>query len=174
MEYNELQLMIDGIERKQSASQLHGLICGFMCAGSRWRSQDWYSILDEWFLSAALPADLHQSLSPLAAQSLSQLEDHNLGFSLLMPADNQSLAVRTQAISVWCRGFLEGFGLSGRYQQQDLSADVAEFLHDLSEISQVNDQVDGQDSEADFCEVEEYVRVGAILIFTECGEPKVH
>jgi uncharacterized protein YgfB (UPF0149 family) len=170
MEFDQIQNLIDSVERDRNASELHGLVCGYICAGSRWRKEDWYRNLQGWFETPSLPGDLHARLTPVAEWSLLQLEDDSLGFGLLLPDGNQSLSLRAWAISGWCRGFLEGFGLAGKHDQQSLSPDVAELLHDLAEISQMDDQLDSQDSESDFYQVEEYVRMGAILIFTEYGQ----
>lgn len=173
MEFLDIQIILDGIDPQHNASELHGLVCGYQCAGSRWQKEDWYKVLDDWFAVPALPADLHQKLAPVAAESLKQLASEELSFNLILPPSDQALSLRTIGMTSWSRGFLAGFGLSGKYQEKDLSADVAEFLHDLAAISQMDEQVD-DDGEADFYEVEEYIRMGVLLIFTECGEPQVH
>ena len=71
------------------------------------------------------------------------------------------------------QGFLAGFGTQGRQADKKLSDDAKEMLNDLAQIAQVAtvDLEEDEDSENNFFELSEYVRMGAVYIFTECNKP---
>jgi len=174
LNYRSVQKFVCSIQQDRNASELHGLICGYLAAGSRPSSQGWSGILESWFETSAIPADGIHKLLPLATSTLAQLNDQELSFQLLLPDDDQPMLDRMEAMSCWCRGFLQGFGLAGNYQQQDLSEDASELLGDIAEISNMSDEMNGDDTEADFVEILEYLRVGAMILFSEHGQPDVH
>ena len=103
------------------------------------------------------------------------LGDEDFGFQLLLPDEEQDINHRRVGLSDWCRGFLTGFGLTGRFQQSELSDEVQELLRDFSQISQVEDDMpEDDDNESDLIEITEYVRMGAIMTFTDCATKAVH
>ena len=69
----------------------------------------------------------------------------------------------------WCRGFLGGFGLAGAPAHAKLSEEAQEILRDLGTIagSAFDFQNEEEDEDA-LIEVQEFVRVGALLLHTEC------
>lgn len=153
-----------------SPSELHGMLCGYLTAGTRWP-------LDEWLQQAARMLDIepqqgHDSktlLSQLYEATLAQLQDGMFDFSLVLPDESYSLDERAQSLGGWCYGYLNGFGLGGGSLTEKTSADVKESLEDFSRFSQLSEvQLDEQDAdEADFTEVYEYVRVATVMIFME-------
>jgi uncharacterized protein YgfB (UPF0149 family) len=174
LDYKSVQKFVSSIQQDRNAGELHGLICGYLAAGSRPSALDWPAILESWFETPALPADGVHELLPLSAMTLDQLNDQELSFSLLLPDDDQPMENRLEAVSCWCRGFLHGFGLAGNYQQQDLSEDASELLADIAEISKMSVVGNEDDTEEDFVEILEYLRVGAMILFTEHGQRDAH
>ena len=76
---------------------------------------------------------------------------------------------RTEALGQWCQGFLHGFGVNAG--GLELSTDAKEVLQDLAAISQVQDALEeSEDGEADYMEVQEYLRVAPLLLFSEFGK----
>jgi uncharacterized protein YgfB (UPF0149 family) len=174
VDFISLQKLVTSLQKGSSTGEVHGLICGFLAAGSRPTETDWNNILNSWFDMSVPESNLASQIMPLATLSLEQLNDEQLSFQLLLPDDERPLSNRLREISGWCRGFLHGFGLAGNYRQQDLSEDAAELLADIAEISKISDQPDDSDTEGHYVEILEYLRVGTILLFTEHGHPTRH
>ena len=83
--------------------------------------------------------------------------------------DRASTRARAVALRDWCRGFLYGLGLAGRQGVVTSGTTAYEALQDLAEIGQLDaDSVgSGEGDEADLMELEEYVRVAAMLVRDE-------
>lgn len=154
-----------------SPSELHGAIVGQIAAGRRLDA----TALSE-FCAAQLdvsqfshPSSLLQ-LTALYNQSLSQLEASSFELSLLLPDEEHQLSERAEQLGTWAAGFLAGFGLGASNKANALSAEAQESLKDLVDIAQIDTDSEGEEEEALLFEVEEYVRMVAMLLFTECNK----
>jgi uncharacterized protein len=114
------------------------------------------------------------ALTALFGATIGSLRSTDMQFDLLLPDEADTLEERTRALGLWCNGFLYGLGSNGAADPRQLSADVAEIVRDLGEISRAG--VDGQDSEeaneVAFAELVEFVRVGVQLVFEELGQKR--
>lgn len=155
-----------------SPSELHGLIAGHLAAGSRMEP-------DTLFRSAAELMDVSGfkqeatkvGLLAVYQSTLAQFESTDMDFSLLLPDEDDELAQRVSMLGSWCSGFLSGFGLQGKHSNSSLSTDCRESLNDMGQIAQIELDEESADSESDLMEVEEYVRMAALMLFTECNQP---
>ncbi len=158
-----------------SAAELQGLTCGHLCAGTRFSRDDYVAALMEWL--GREPGD---EIVGLYAAMLQQLEDVEMGFELLLPDDDAPLQQRVTELASFCKGFLAGFGLSGRHGDDQLSDDLAEVLSDIAEIAQASTgadegaDYDNDDNEADLSVIVEHVRVGVLIAFSELGRTPTH
>jgi uncharacterized protein len=148
------------------ASELHGALCGWLAGGGgdspRWLAQ---IMADD---AQAAPA-AGSTLDRLREASVAQMEDRDFGFELLMPDPDASLAERSSALFDWCRGFLGGFGLASG-QHPPLSDESREALDDLAKLAAASPQDDGdEDDESALIEIEEFVRVAALLLHGDCA-----
>jgi hypothetical protein len=151
-------------------SEVHGVLCGLLCAGRPDALDRW---LDELFAGVVsgdlLVQECKDALRKLYRDTLADIDDPGLGFSLLIPDEHHSVRERTAAVRGWCDGFLYGLGIAGIARDRDLSAETREALNDFSEITRVDvDQV--TDSEADqesLIELTEFLWVAAMLIREE-------
>lgn len=167
-----LNSALDETGTRLSASEVHGFITGWLGSGSPWQTQN--EALTE-ILDAAPTPGLISELAQLAQATSDNLKADDFSFKVLLPDDDADINRRRERLSDWCRGFLAGFGLSGRYQQADLHEEVAEVLADFARIAQIEDSMDADDdNEADLIEIIEYVRMGAILVYTESGQQAIH
>jgi len=161
-----------------SPAELHGMLCGRLCGGSRLLRADWLSLawnfldlVDE--QETKIDQALEDSIAELYNGTLVQLQDESLSLQLLVPDDETDIGQRLQALSQWCYGFLTGFGSSGLSGDQTFSNESAEALRDYASIVQIGtDEDESEQSETDFFEVSEYVRLAAINMFLEFGLPK--
>jgi uncharacterized protein YgfB (UPF0149 family) len=89
-------------------------------------------------------------------------------FDILIPGDDHSIEERTQALTLWCTGFLYGLGTSAADPQR-LPGELGEIVRDLTEITRAD--VDTSDTreanESALAELVEFVRVGVQLVFDE-------
>ena len=93
-----------------------------------------------------------------------------------MPDDNSSLPERSAALIEWCEGFLSGLGIAGVTDFERLSFECRELIHDLYKICRldVGDMEDtGEDEEAAFVELIEYVRMGTMMLHDEMHNSSV-
>tara|TARA_R110000772_G_scaffold63319_7_gene141931 strand:- start:2785 stop:3351 length:567 start_codon:yes stop_codon:yes gene_type:complete len=150
-----------------TASELHGIICGQLCAGAQpgdaalsWR------LLGQESKPNKLITDL---ILRLQANIHEQLSAEDFSFQLLLPDEDEELSIRLHALGNWCEGFISGFG--GAYAKGDSSLleETREVLKDFTAIANVDDRQHEQSEheEHDFMEVTEYVRMAACTVFIQ-------
>lgn len=148
-------------------AELHGSLCGYLCGGGEALRRRWLaSVLadDEGVADVAEGGALDQAY--LAAAS--QLESQELEFEMLLPADEEAVDLRGEALVEWCRGFLSGFGLAAAAPEQ-LSEDASEALADIGRIASSDLSYDDPESDEEALEeVAEFVRVAALLLHGDC------
>ncbi|MFT4798997.1 MAG: hypothetical protein ACJAXW_001580 [Candidatus Azotimanducaceae bacterium] len=155
-----------------SASEVHGFITGWISSGAVWDSA---TEVFEQALETTLQGTLAKAATQTAEDVKTGLADMDFGFQVLLPEDENAINNRRVGLSEWCRGFLSGFGLTGRFQDAELSDEAKELLADFAQISQVDDEIPEDDeNESDLTEITEYVRIGAVMIFTDCASKAVH
>ena len=159
--YGQLSEVLAQSPGKMHPSEAHGLLCGMLCGDI---SQDWQAII----LGDYNLAQPEALLEVLYTSSLAQLKDLLFSFQLLLPPDEESLALRAQALTFWVQGFLTGVKLTGTLVAS-LGTDVAEAMNDLIEIAQMNyDLVSvNEEDETAFIELGEYIRMAVLLIYQE-------
>ncbi len=156
--------VLSEIERSQlavDAPELHGSLSGFLCAGGEASPSDWLRQL-------ALEGVAGDALQQFYRATSEQLQSPDFGFELFLPAEEQPLAQRADALVAWCRGFLGGFGLVAG-SSNELTDESAEALDDLGRIASSAFSYDDPDAdEAALAEVVEFVRVAALLLHGDC------
>lgn len=158
-----------------SPAELHGLLCGSVCADGEapgddaWLQRVWQHAGED----LADGAD-HAELIAFRERALGNLEADDFGFDLLLPDEETLLRERVAALASWCAGFLSGFGLGGG-RTDGMEEDALTALRDMAAIAGVDAEVDDDDGdEADFSELVEYVRMGVLVILTgsRAGDPE--
>jgi uncharacterized protein YgfB (UPF0149 family) len=149
-----------------SAPELHGSICGWLAGGGQ-TTDGWLGRL---LVDDALPDPSPDgALDRLRRASVTQLEDRSFGFALLLPDEGATLATRSGALFDWCRGFVGAFGLAAG-QDPPLSDEGREVLHDLAKLAAASAQDEGDDEdEAALVEIEEFIRIAALLLHGDCA-----
>ncbi|RDL42793.1 YecA family protein [Marinomonas piezotolerans] len=153
-----------------SPAELHGQLCGYLASGVALPLEDWLTMvadfcdIEGWKEEASRVAivELYQS-----TQALFQNGEY-----ALVPCisdDDSPLSERGTTLSQWAHGFLAGYGLSGR--KEKLSDDTKQVLHDFANISSMQadmaDLEDNNDNETDLTELIEYVRLSALMLYSE-------
>lgn len=155
-------------------AELHGLLCGLLCADTDMESDQWVRLVHTAFADGMeLSESVCNLLTRLLEYGVAQLHDPDGAITLLLPDDEAPLSQRTDALGAWCQGLLYGLGLGQVQQQGALSKESEEFLRDAAEIAQVGFESD-KASEADeiaYAEVVEYLRAGLLLVYLDLRQP---
>lgn len=148
-----------------SAWELHGALCGWLAGGGA-SDRGWLAAV---FADPGVPApDSGSPLDLLRTSTAAQLDDRSFEFELLLPDADASLAERSGALFDWCRGFLGGFGLAAG-ANPPISDESREALGDLAKLAAAAPQDEGdEEDEAALMEIEEFVRVVALLLHGDC------
>lgn len=149
-----------------SASELHGALCGWL-AGGGGDVADW---LGRVMANPDLPVPPRDgTLDRLRRASAAQLGDGDFSFQLLLEEADAPLRHRAQALFDWCRSFLGGFGLAAG-ATPPLSEEGDEALRDLAKLAaaRVQDIEEDEEDESALSELEEFVRVAALLLHGDC------
>ena len=154
-----------------SPSELHGYLCGQLAAGARLSLEAWFQTAAQQIgLEDQPTAALKAGLASLYQITLEQLEQSGFELQPLIPDEDSPLEQRAEALGLWCHGFLCGYALANGKPEEQLGEDARDGLRDLSQIAQIAVDESGEDdNEADFMEVFEYVRMVALLVFSECN-----
>lgn len=151
-----------------SPAELHGSLCGYLCAGGIPNPGQWLGQLcvDDDGLSASAHADLET----LRRETIALLDDPDLRFQPLLPTDEADMATRVQTLADWSTGFLGGFGLTGVGEREGLSDDAGDALRDLDRIAHFGfEPGEDEEDEIAFSEILEYVRVAVLLLHQEAA-----
>ncbi|WP_336365803.1 UPF0149 family protein [Marinobacter sp. C2H3] len=158
-------------------SELHGVLCGRLAAGHRIESPDWLTLVCEHMGLPDSAADESDDLAPFMnrayEQTLSLLKASDMSFYPLLPDDDYAIEQRLEALVAWVRGFLEGMAMAAGASLGEAPDEIRELIEDLVAISQLADDEDGdEESEQQLLEITEYVRLGALAVFTEFNAPE--
>ena len=154
-------------------SECHGVVCGLLCRQPDSSLDAFVGLLGMLEIVSRPGPALRNSLDELLSSSKLQLDDEDLGLSLWLPADDETLEDRTMALTQWCSGFLAGLGGGGGDALEAISRDANEGLEDIRQISMA-DVSDTSQSEADekaFAEIVEYIRVVTLMIREDLKGP---
>jgi hypothetical protein len=152
-----------------SAAEYHGLVCGRVIGNPSIGVRDCRHQTLEFL---GLPPEQGDSQDLLRLLSLpewvaAQLRHEDYSFQPLLPADDIELQLRARELGRWCDGFLTGLALAGQDQQcwAALPPELADGLTDLASIAQIG--ATDNDSESDFTELFEYVRLVVLTAHAE-------
>lgn len=95
----------------------------------------------------------------------------SMQLALLLPETIVVDSARVAAVRDWCQGFLYGFGLGGGRLEDRLSEQSRELLRDMAEVTRldVDDVENDVEHQSALIEIEEYLRVGVMLMRDELG-----
>ncbi len=169
--HDDIDALIRRLRLGTEASELHGSLCGYLAGGGSLRSTPVLTALQLDGESSEPTVEDQAVLQRLVTQCQTELADPELGFEPLLPEDDRPLTERADAMVDWCRGFLGGFGLAGTGAHAQLSDEAKEVLHDLGTIAASSFAFDNETEDEDaLIEVQEFVRVAALLLHTECAD----
>ncbi|MCY4177310.1 MAG: UPF0149 family protein [Endozoicomonadaceae bacterium] len=154
-----------------SPSELHGELCGQLCAQNRLKASTVISIASTQMGSELVMSEsAKKTILVLYQQILKQLSAADFHFYMLLPDDSDPLSMRLECLSQWCHGFVTGYG-SGKANNKSLSKQAKSILIDLMNIikidTDVDDQTDNPDEEQSYEELCDYVQMAVLVLFDE-------
>ena len=162
--WSSVDAQAQALKLSATPAELHGALCGWLAGGGD--GPDWLAkvLADD----HAPKPEAGSALDAMSAVTRAQFEDRDFGFALLLPDEDAPLAERSEALFEWCRGFLGGFGLAAG-KDPPLTDESREALDDLARLAAATPEPDGDDEdEAAYAEIEEFVRVAALLLHGDC------
>lgn len=159
-----------------SPSGLHGWLTGYLSTGARLTDTQWQTEAENYLETPeALPKPVQSLMTLFYGWVLQGLENESMNFSLFLPeSDDCELSQQVDAMAQWSKGFLDGFGASGKVTGK-LSDETKEVLQHFDAFSQVELTADDspEDSEDLLHELVEHARVAALTVFLAFNEPDV-
>ncbi len=166
-DFDKIATLLSNNKIFNSVSELHGIICGQLCAGGKQSDATltWHLLCLE-NKPSKIMSDL---IIRLQLNIHEQLEADDFSFQLLLPDDEAELSIRLHALSNWCEGFITGFGGAFAKGDSSLLEETREVLKDFTAIVNIDDseQDELENAEQDFMEVLEYVRMATYSVFIQ-------
>ncbi len=168
IDYDELNAELVAVHAGVRASECHGFLCGHFCASNSIVTGSWSEHLLAGVDETVNMEDCLAILTQLANQVKDEVLSEEISFDLLLPDDESIASERSTALAEWCAGFVTGLGIGGLGDSIELNDECDEFIKDLVSISRMDTTVEeGEESEAAFFEIVEYIRVGVIMLHQE-------
>lgn len=167
-----LSTALDELSLGVQASELHGSLTGYFCAGGKATDADWLQRLE---ITVPHEAAIgHPLLRALHAATLAQFTGDRRQAEPLLPAAKAPLEQRADALVEWCRGFLGGYGLAGAVASASPSAVASDVLSDFGTIAGSRFDYDDETEDARaFADVLEFVREATGLLHRESRQRTV-
>ena len=180
MTFEQLEDLFYTLDIQASASGFHGFLCGRLSCGPVQMEQLVRSST-QWLGLEEAAESAETALEEFYESSLNNLQDVSFVFQPLLPDDELPLSERLVALGEWCSNYISGLG-EGMSDELDVSADTQEALRDIAAIGQISTDFDeGEDSERDYLELVEYIRIAVQLIFSDLdaqfdpeAQPTIH
>lgn len=148
-----------------SASTLHGMMCGYLCAAADTQGESYIRALlnnkkDEQSRKALF------AMFEVFSISQQQITHFDFNFQMMLPDESASLVVRAQAFSDWCEGFTQSLTLSGVSMDQLHEEEAQDALQHIIEFAEIDcDTLDiDEGDERALMEVSEYARMAVIRL----------
>lgn len=172
LDFSSAQAILTSESVEAHAAEIHGVLTGLIAAGFAFESSDYLAMVNDMLNNAeGLPVTAKSLIKDMYSDIWQQILDESYSFQLMLPDDDDSIVERGHALGKWVEGFNLGFGLQ-QTKSTTFSDDVKEVLADFVEIANLSDEMEeDEDTEQAYFEIAEYVRISALLCFTELGTP---
>jgi len=153
-----------------SPAELHGQLCGYLAAGVTLPLEDWLTMVAEFCDIESWKEDASRTaIVELYTATLTLLQNGEYALVPCISDEDAEICERGVTLSQWAHGFLAGYGLSG--QKKDLTDETKQVLRDFANISGMQADMrvleENNDNETDLTELVEYVRLSAMMLYSE-------
>jgi len=194
MNYPDFQLQLSRLHVETDVPEVHGQLCGLLCTCRAEKAKThWFAtVLDNLKSRPGLLTEnaaesrvALQELDEVFTSTRDQLNSEDFGFELFLDPSPHQMIDRMTDLAAWCNGFVFGFGIGLGEQKAALPEDTAELISDFqtiaayesddgeaagpasAEVMDAADQGSADQDEGDVTEIEEFIRVGVLLIAEE-------
>jgi uncharacterized protein YgfB (UPF0149 family) len=170
MNYKELDNLLTDASAGSRAAECHGFLCGYLCVYDNMQEDTFRKYLLADMTDKEMFAECYKQITELAAEIYLKIASEDFTLELLLPDETCPLSERSEALVQWCEGFLSGLGVAGVTDFDLLSFECRELIQDLYKICRLDAEeinASGDEQEAAFSELTEYVRMGAMLLHVE-------
>lgn len=163
MTYQVINTICVQSEAELSAAEAHGVATGMLCINEHTASDRWLSEL----FHNAVPVGEEEKLLliRLFEETGKLLASDQFEFELFLPDDNTLLSEQVTALKNWCQGFLYGVGTA--CSDADWTGEASEILKDITEFTRLDTEAEGEDDEAAYIEITEYLKSAVLLLREE-------
>jgi yecA family protein len=169
--YKAINEVLQRLHTPLDAAEMHGMLCGFVCLSKDGKNLAWLNhITDENLPDTPETQQCYKVLATLQQHLIAQLQSEEFAFAPLLPDDDAPLLARVQAVARWCQGFVYGLGIGGLKDATLLSNEAQEFIEDVTELARLDADVQ-TDTEKDYMQVFEYIKVGVLTLYEEKHSP---
>jgi uncharacterized protein YgfB (UPF0149 family) len=175
VDYSVLEAALDRAACPLSFAEVHGGLCGVMCAAGFSGAEQWLEhCLEDCAMERVESEALPELLANVKEDSWAALTSIEFEFTPLLPDDDTGLEERVRALASWCHGFLSGLALGG-FRPEAVAVedrdDVNEVVRDFTEIGKaaMDDVVEEEAGAVSLTELTEFVRVSVQLVFEQLG-----
>lgn len=167
LSYNELEKALNKTSLKLHPSQVHGLVCGYLCGNPK-DTKAWEALVT----GKEEPESTHIVLQSLYDLSAKQLREFLFEFQLMLPKDSKALPERAEALTLWCQGMLTGLKMADVPITERQQSELTEAINDLIEVAKMNyeDVVASEEDEVAYSDLVEYIRMVVTFIYQELHE----
>ncbi|KTC68845.1 hypothetical protein Lbir_2378 [Legionella birminghamensis] len=149
-----------------SSSELHGVLCGYLCAGAVSAGESYVRALMIDYRKNEETKQAAMAMFDVYSVSLHQINNLDFDFQLLLPEEHIPLIERAKAFSEWCEGFTQGLTMAGigfsEFEEEE-SQEALQHLQEFAELDYQSLQIDEDDEKA-LMEVSEYARMAVLRL----------
>ncbi len=172
---SDLYTLAINATRELTPAELHGAICGLaVCCSEEFPLENLLALVGVDAVTDEF------SVESFVAASIESLGAQDMSFEPLLPDDGLEIGVRLEGLADWCAAFLAGLaaGLGNKKVNslEELPEDVREIIADIKAVTDVdledseNLSRSGLSAEEDLMQLQEFVKVGVLLIMSLLNE----
>ncbi|MDR3491044.1 MAG: UPF0149 family protein [Gammaproteobacteria bacterium] len=164
--YDELAETLSSVESPFQPADVHGLMCGIICANPDDPNSRWEKII----FDSKKDFEILEPFEHLYSASYELMNQFSFEFNLLLPSDDVDINVRAEALGLWCQGFLTGLQQAAISLKDHTNIELTDAIKDITEIAQISygDIPSTDEDETAYFELVEYIRLIVLMIFQEC------
>lgn len=163
MSYSTIDVILRSADAEMSAAEAHGIATGMLCVDEKVDAVNW---LTELFQNTVqVGEEQEETLVNLFEQTKALMNKDDFSFDLFLPDEDAGVNEQVEALCHWCQGFLSGVGFAG--SDAEWKGESGEVLRDIIEITKLDPEVGGEEDEAAYVEICEYLRAAVQLVKAE-------
>ncbi|WP_196139842.1 UPF0149 family protein [Aliikangiella sp. G2MR2-5] len=168
LNYEKVEEILAEADLELTAAELQATLCGMISAGLKLSDEGWQdSIAVLVREDGQVPENIQRLINDLAHWTEAEMQHHDLLAPTLLPDEDYPAVDQLEAITLWCQGFLLGFGLQTGDNPIE-NTDVREAIADLADISQLMIEADDdEETQEALFTVAEHIRVAVQVIYWE-------